>query len=133
MPTYLETVIAKVNTYGDSLWENLDRVPTLPVDAGRSLLAYFVELACQCQNETNINLGRDGIFAMPHEWVRRNIQSVAEDQLTLSDEWEYRRLLEVYERLDNELWIAHIAFGLSSIDPEIVAAAVDSRDHRNAK
>lgn len=133
MPTYLETVIAKVNSYSDNLWENLDRVPSLPLDAGRSLLAFFVELACQCQNNTNINLGRNAILSLPHKWVCRNIQSVVEAQLTLSNEWEYRRLLEVYEQLDNELWIAHIAFGLSTSDAEIIAAAIDSKDARNGK
>ena len=133
MPTHLETVIAKVNSYSDNLWENLDRVPSLPLDAGRSLLAFFVHLACQCQNNANINLGRNAILSLPHEWVCRSIQSVAEAQLTLSDEWEYRRLLELYEQLDNELWIAHIAFGLSTSDPEIIAAAIDSRDARNGK
>ena len=133
MSTYLETVIAKVNSYSDNLWENLDRVPTLPLDAGRSLLAFFVELACQCQNNANITLGRKAIFSLPHDWVCSNIQSVALAQLTLSDEWEYRRLLAVYEQLDNELWIAHIAFGLSTGDPEIIAAAIDARDARNGK
>lgn len=133
MSSYLEAVIAKVNSYSDNLWDNLDQVPKLPVDASRPLLAHFIVLSCQCQNVANINLGRHAILSLPREWVANQIQSIANEQLDLNDEWEYRRLLELYEQLDKDLFTAHISLGLSSSDPEIVAAAVEFRDDTKAK
>ncbi len=133
MSPYLEAVVAKVNSFSDDLWDNLDHVPKLPADAGKSLLTHFIELSCQCQNVANINLGRHAILSLPRDWVTSKIQSVANEQLDLNVEWEYRRLLELYKQLDKDLCNAQIALGLSSRDPEIVAAAVEFRDHMKAK
>ncbi len=133
MSPYLEAVVAKVNSYSDNLWDNPHQVPNLSADASRSLLTHFIELSCQCQNVANINLGRHAILSLPREWVTNEIQSVAIEQLDLNDEWEYRRLLELYEQLDKDLCNAQITLGLSSSDPEIVAAAVEFRDDLKAK
>jgi hypothetical protein len=122
---YLENVIKTLNTYDEDLWNNLDRISQLPTGASRAVLAYFIELACQCQNEANITLGRQGIWSLPRAWVTENIQRVATEMLSLDDEWEYRRLLEVYEKLDSSLLKSLVDLGLGSRDEDIAEAAVE--------
>ena len=51
----------------------------------------------------NICIGRYGIAALPREWVLANIESLVEPLLEAGNEWEWRRLLEVYWFLDGGL------------------------------
>jgi hypothetical protein len=97
---YLNQLIQWLDRYELGLWDHLDRVPLLPRDSGREVLVEFLSLACQAQHVRNIHVGRTAILSLPREWTTRNIESIANDSLNLADEWEYRRLLEVFAQLD---------------------------------
>ncbi len=84
-----------------------------------------VGLACDASYTPNILKGRDIILSMPKKWVLENIENVAAETLNLSDEWHFRRLLEVYETLDQDLVTKLVEFGLKSTNEEIVEAATD--------
>jgi hypothetical protein len=64
------------------------------------VLSYFLELACQAQNMLNIELGRASLVTLPRKWLLEKIEAAAKPLLDTNDEWEYRRLLEVYWKLD---------------------------------
>jgi hypothetical protein len=64
---------------------------------------------------------------MPRDEVLKNIERVAADSLPLGDEWEYRRLLELYQQLDPGLQHRLVEGGLGSDNPEIREAAEDFR------
>lgn len=81
--------------------------------------------ACQASYTPNISKARDIILELPREWVLGNIHHIATEILNLSDEWEYRRLLELYQMLDTELLTKLITIGLKSNNPEIKEAAYD--------
>ncbi len=84
-----------------------------------------VGLACVATYVPNIEKGRQIIFSMPREWVLKNIEIAASETLNLSDEWHFRRLLEVYEKLDQDLLKKLIEHGLKSSNIAIVEAAND--------
>jgi hypothetical protein len=86
-----------------------------------------LELACRSQNVGNILKGRQEIFAMPKGDVLANIERIAADSLPLGDEWEFRRLLELYEELDRGLLARLVELGLSSGQAEVIEAAEDFR------
>jgi hypothetical protein len=100
-------------------------VPTLNPSTGDAVLSYLLELACQAQNMRNIELGRTALLALPRAWLLDRIEAAAEPLLELGDEWEYRRLGEVYLGLDQELVRGLIARGRDSQDEGIKEAAED--------
>ena len=79
-----------------------------------------------------ITRGRTEILALPRARVLEVIESVATETLPLSEEWEYRRLLELYRELDAGLLQRLLTGGLASDDADIREAAEDFRDHDNA-
>jgi hypothetical protein len=86
-----------------------------------------VQLACQPQNASRIVAGRQQVLALPRSWVMAHIEPVAAVALDLSDDWEYRRLLELAALLDAELVQRLVQLGLANSDPEVREAAQDFR------
>ena len=95
--------MARVNVFGMGLWEHLERVPELEPQAANAILSLFLERACVSSHIGNICIERYGIAALPREWVLANIEFLAKPLLEAGDEWEWRRLLEVYWSLDEGL------------------------------
>lgn len=83
--------------------------------------------ACQAQNTAVITQGRREILALPRDAVLQSIERVAADSLPLDDEWEFRRLLEIYEQLDRGLLHRLVETGLVSSNSEIKEASEDYR------
>ena len=100
---YFRRMVEWVNSFGEDLWDNLERVPYLEPHIGEALLNGFIELAYQCQNIGNILSGRQGILSLPRHWVIEHIEELAEPILQTDDDWEWRRLIEVYDGLDKNL------------------------------
>lgn len=84
-----------------------------------------IERACQAQNNAVITRGRREILAMQRNEVVESIERVAAHALNLDDEWEFRRLLELYEQLDKGLLRRFIETGLESSNNEVREAAED--------
>jgi hypothetical protein len=61
------------------------------------------------------------VLALPRALVLEHLERVAASALDLTDEWEYRRRLELAELLDVEL----VRVGLASNDPDLREAAED--------
>ncbi len=92
-----------LNSYHPDLLVRPELIEQLEFAQGQEILSEFIELACQCQNIRNIELGRAGIWMLPKKWVLEYIEKVAEPMLQQGDEWEYLRLIEVYWHIDRSL------------------------------
>ena len=97
-------------------------------DAIRDQIRNALEYACRAQSMSAITRGRTEILSLPRARVLEVIESVAVETLPLSEEWEYRRLLELYRELDAGLLRRLVASGLASADADIREAAEDFRD-----
>ena len=84
-----------------------------------------VQLACQPTHVGRIVAGRARVLAMPREWVLSRIELLAVEALNLSDDWEYRRLLELADSLDPGLVRRLQPIGLASGNPHVREAAED--------
>ncbi|MDP9375151.1 MAG: hypothetical protein M3Q65_22415 [Chloroflexota bacterium] len=115
----------QMNAYHEELWQHLALVPALEPQTRNAVMEYLLELACQAQNERNIDLGRRAILGLPRAWLLQHLETYAEPLLQLEDEWEYRRLGEIYLRLDEGLVRRLAARGLESRDEGIREAAQD--------
>lgn len=113
----------QMNAFQEGLWQHLEAVPTLEPQTRDAVMRYLLELACQAQNINNIMLGRNALLSLPRDWLVQTIECYAEFLLELEDEWEYRRLLEVYEQLDDTLVHRLALRGLTSPDSEIQETA----------
>lgn len=114
-----------LNKIEPDIWKHLERIPLLPEETANELLCYFIQLACQPTNIRPITIGRVAISEMPKEWVLYHIEALAEKNLNLNDDWEYRRLVELYSQLDNKLVQRLVVLGLNSSNPYVVEAAED--------
>ena len=92
-----------LNSYHPDLLDHPELIVEIELAKGHEVLSGLIELACQCSHIRNIQLGRVGIWALPTKWVLEHIEEVAEPILQENDEWEYRRLLEVYWHIDKLL------------------------------
>jgi hypothetical protein len=103
---------------------------TLDADRVTRVLSQLLELACRAQHVGNIELARRYLVSIPREWLLDQIEPLAEELITSGGEWEYRRLLELYERLDDDLLRRLVARGLLSDNEEIKEAAEDFGQRR---
>ncbi|HWG47441.1 MAG TPA: hypothetical protein VN688_32050 [Gemmataceae bacterium] len=101
----------------------------MEAEASLDALRSAVQLACQPQNASRIIAGRHQVLAMPRAWVLEKIEQVAAKSLDLSDYWEYRRLLELADLLDQGLVRRLVLLGLKSSDDDVREAAEDYRGH----
>lgn len=122
---YEESYRRQMDAFQEGLWAHLDAVPSLQPVTRDAVLSYLLELACQAQNVQNITLGRKAILSLPREWLLCYIERYAEPLLQLEDEWEYRRLGEIYEQLEHDLARRLALRGLASRDGGIREAARD--------
>jgi len=120
---YVSEYRQKMNDFRDQLWNQLYIIPTLDLNLQRVVLFYLIELACQSQNDINIQIGREALLSLPRQWLLSHIEGVVELINKSEDEWEYRRLLELYWLLDKKLVKRFALQGLKSENPDVVEAA----------
>ena len=75
--------------------DSLCRLDMYDMDIAQKVLAILLEWACYGQNEAGIMLGRRKISEIPIEWLELNLVCVVKNYFDYSDDWNYRRLLEV--------------------------------------
>lgn len=122
---FLKGTIEWLDRFSPGLWQNLDKVLELGDDKAKLILKSFLECSCQSQNMQTILIGRRGVLSMPLPWVRENLPACVEEQLDLSDYWQYRRLLELCDAFDGSLLKRYVRLGIESDKDDIKEAAND--------
>jgi hypothetical protein len=123
--SYSQCYIEKMNSFYPNLWEHFDILPSFSEEKGNNIISYLLEIGCQATHIGNIRLGRESILSLPRDWVVERINDIAHQTLNLNDEWEFRRLLEIYELLDKNLFVSMCQFGKQCENLEIREAAND--------
>lgn len=122
---YMLQMNEALNKFHYDLLNHLELTPTLDPYIGDSVLKYLLDLACQSQNERNITLGRKALQEIPRNWVLNNIERNAEHLLQLNNEWEFRRLLELYSLLDKTILSKLINRGINNPNAVIREVCAD--------
>lgn len=112
-----------MDSFREGLWKHLETVPTLDPQTQEAVLQYLLSLSCQAQNIANISLGRKALLSLPRDWLLQTVEQAAQPLLELEDEWEYQRLLEVCQHLDQALSHRIAVRGLVSPNRDIREAA----------
>ena len=120
---YEERYRGRMDTFQKDLWAHLELIPFLQIVTGNAVLAYLLELSCQSQNAFNVELGRNALLALPRTWLLEHIEVAAEPLIQLNNNWEFRRLLELYSLLDTTLARQLALRGITDPDAEIREAS----------
>jgi len=132
---------AQMRALGDRRWEAGDKIASAAAhdaahrfeddrDCHAQRVAALREgliSACRSTSSGRIVDGRIAIEAMPRLWLVAHIEKVATEALDLSDDWEFRRLLEVVVLLDApEVQARLVHLGMQpGTSPDVAEAAVD--------
>ncbi len=114
-----------MDAFYPSLWEHFDILPSFPQEKSVKVIAYLLKIGCQSTHIGNIRLGRESLASIPCNWLTERIHDIASQTLDLNDEWEYRRLLEIYEILDQGLLKNLCQLGKQSKNIAVQEAAND--------
>ncbi len=117
-----------INKITDEGYNNIKSLNELPIDKAREILSILLEFACKGQTHAYINISRKLILQIPLNWLLDNFIIVVETTIDLTDEWEYRRLLELASYISKELLKWGVDIGLNSKDTEINEAAEDFKE-----
>ena len=118
----LENDLRKI---GGFTYKELPRLHQYPEHISRKVLMLLLERACQPTNDWPITLGREGILKIEPKWRLEHLLEAADYCIDYSDDWEYRRLLEVLHMAAPQLMPAVIRIGKESENEEVREAAQD--------
>ena len=89
---------------GDLILDNWGMIEDVNDEISDKIISHLLELACQCQNIMNINIGRYHLQNSSKEWLvprlRRLINSVLDED---DNYWAYIRTLELFSTIDESL------------------------------
>ncbi len=128
---YGEQFTKQMNQFQEGLAEHPELIPELDTTIQKAVLYYLLELACWATHIRNITLGRQAIWAIPHDWLINNIEVTAKPLLKLNDDWVNLRLIELYWHIGIPLVRKLALYGLNSENPEIKEAATDCLERIN--
>lgn len=104
---FLNHSINRVEIIGKALYKPTERGTALrlmeffPIEERQILFADLVNLASV--SHSDIELARKVILSLPKTWLLANIENTADPLLKDGTDEEYKRLLELYIQIDEEL------------------------------
>jgi hypothetical protein len=122
---FVEHLEERLNQIYPCAYQRLESIETFPLSAGKRSLAFLVAQACQCQHVGNITVAREAVKRVPSVWLSQHLPEVVRSSISLDDEWEYRRLLELLREVAPHLLVGYIEKGRESSNEEVREAAED--------
>jgi hypothetical protein len=104
----------------------LEIAEQLPIELRKGLLPILLAIAGHVS--AHILRARELILAFPHEWLLKNVEGAAVPLLESGDEEEYRRILELYLRVDGSLALGLAKRAASHLDAEVRAVGKEFLD-----
>ena len=114
--TWLIEEIQRINNFP---YEDIKSLDKYPLDISKQVLKVLIEHACQGQNYGPIMLGRKKNDEIDKAWLKQYFLEVASMCIDYSDEWEYRRLMELVVCVIPELKQEVLKFGVQSENEEV--------------
>lgn len=108
--------LQKINKFP---YEDIRLIDKYPLCISKKVLKVLIENACLGQNFGPIELARKKISEINKEWLYRNFLEVAALCIDYSDEWEYRRLVELVDLVAPKLMQQVLDIGKKSKNEEV--------------
>ncbi len=100
----------------------LDRYDTC---ISEKVLSVLLEWACYGQSMPGIMMGRGKIAEVPKAWLKAHLPAVVKRDFDYSDDWNYRRLLEVVVETVPELKDTILAINAETTDEDLIEVIND--------
>lgn len=114
MDIYEKRIINDIETVQVGCYYSIMDIDKYPKEMACEILQKLLEWACQPQNMTAIAIARKKIREINKDWLSEYLLEVTETCIDFSDEWEYRRLLELVVDVVPEMKEHFLEFGLDS-------------------
>ncbi|MDY3560566.1 hypothetical protein R5W23_001810 [Gemmata sp. JC673] len=122
---YMNNLRHEINQACPGILDDANMIYRIPESSSYKLIEILLSHACESQNIGAIVSARELIRNLPPAWLAAVLPNSVEKKIDLSDEWQYRRLVELLQELKSELLVAYIGYGLASNINEIREAAAD--------
>ena len=109
-------------------YEDIKLLDKYPLQVSKQVLKVLIENSCLGQNYEPIDLACKKINEIDKNWLRQYFIEVASSCIDYSDEWEYRRLVELVFGVVPELKQKILEFGAKSENDEIREVVEDFQD-----
>ena len=121
----LERRLQKIDKFP---YEDICIIDKYPLYISKKVLKVLIENACLGQNYGNIELAQK-INGINKEWLNKYFLEVASSCIDYSDEWEYRRLVELVVLVIPKLKQKVLNIGKNSENEEIREVVEDYKDY----
>lgn len=119
MNEYETWLIEKIRSIDDFPYEDIKILDSYPLYVSTQILKVLIENACLGQNYAPIEISRRKIKEIDKTWLDEHFIEVASTCINFSDEWEYRRLVELVVFAIPELKQEILNIGIKSANKEI--------------
>ena len=128
MDIYEMDLIKEVNKTLDGIYDDISHLDQYPLPVSKKVLGILIQNACLGQNCGPIELGRKKIGEIDNrDWLIKYFIEVADENIDYSDEWEFRRLVELVMLCVPELKECVLSKGANSENEEVREAVEDYR------
>lgn len=114
--TWLNKEIQSIENFP---YEDIKLLDKYPLEVSKQVLKVLIENACQGQNYGPIEISRKKINEIDKNWLKQYFIEVANTCIDYSDEWEYRRLVELVIFVVPELKQKIFELGVQSENEEV--------------
>lgn len=109
------------------LIEELYNISTYEDQVSEKVLSILLQWACYGQNESGILFGREQIATIPKKWLQEHLLTVVKNYFEYTDDWNYRRLLELVSKQVPELMEDVLLINSDTNNPDLLEVIDDFR------
>ena len=104
------------------LIEELYNISTYEDQVSEKVLSILLQWACYGQNESGILFGREQIATIPKKWLQEHLLTVVKNYFEYTDDWNYRRLLELVSKQVPELMEDVLLINSDTNNPDLLTS-----------
>lgn len=120
-------LIEELHKIKEFQYKDIKLLHQYPLAISKQVLKILIENSCLGQNYAPIELGRKKINEINKTWLKQYFLEVAQTCIDFSDEWEYRRLVELTSYVIPELKEQIFELGANSENEEVREVIDDYR------
>ncbi|WP_295094956.1 hypothetical protein [Ruminococcus sp.] len=130
MHPYEEAIAESLNkTANKEIYFSVSEIMDLSDDTASEIVGELVSWACTPTSIMPITIGRNCLKQFPVEWVSPKIKQTVFRFINITDDWNYRRLLELCDLISTDLLKWAITLGEKSTNPDILEAVDDFNEY----
>lgn len=123
--TWLSEEIQNIDNFP---YEDIKVLDKYPLEVSKQVLKVLIENSCLGQNYGPIEISRKKINEIDKVWLKQYLIEVASTCIDYSDEWEYRRLVELIIFVMPDLKKEILKLGAQSENEEVREVVEDFRN-----